>query len=90
MASWLLWRYLRRGDLHRPLPGWPRFLLRVLLACMVMAAAVLALRYWVGDWTAIADWRLRVAWLLAAVALGGVAYGAAQVALGLRPRDLRH
>ena len=88
--AWLLWRYLRRGDLHRPLPGWPRFLLRVLLACMVMAAAVLALRYWVGDWTAIADWRLRVAWLLAAVALGGVAYGAAQVALGLRPRDLRH
>ena len=88
--AWLLWRYLRRAGIYQPMPGWGRFLLRVVVACVVMAAAVLALRLWVGDWAAIDDWRLRVAWLLTAVAAGGIAYGLAQVALGLRPRDLRH
>lgn len=88
--AWLLWRYLRRAGIYQPMPGWGRFLLRVAVACVVMAAAVLALRLWVGDWAAIDDWRLRVAWLLTAVAAGGIAYGLAQVALGLRPRDLRH
>ncbi|GAB1408058.1 murein biosynthesis integral membrane protein MurJ [Thermomonas brevis] len=88
--AWLLWRYLRRAGIHAPLAGWGRFLLRMAAACVAMAAAVLALRLWVGDWAAIDDWRLRVAWLLAAVAVGGAVYALAQLALGMRPRDLRH
>lgn len=88
--AWLLWRYLRRAGLHAPMPGWGRYLLRMLVACASMAMAVLAIRAWIGDWALIGDWRLRVAWLLLAVAVGAAAYAGAQLALGLRPRDLRH
>ena len=86
----LLWRWLRRDGVYQPLPGWGRYLLRMLAACVAMAVAVLAIRAWAGDWAAIADWRLRVGWLLLAVGAGAGAYGIAQLALGLRPRHLRH
>lgn len=88
--AWLLWVYLRRAGLHQPQPGWGRYLLRMLVASIAMIAVVLAIRMWVGEWAAIGDWRLRVGWLLFAVAAGAAAYGLAQVALGLRPRHLRH
>lgn len=85
----LLWRYLRRAGLYRPLPGWGMFALRLLLACAAMAAVVLALRGWVGEWTAIDAWPLRVGWLLGIVAAGAATYAAAMFAAGLRPRHLR-
>lgn len=88
--AWLLWIYLRRAGLHQPQPGWGRYLLRMLVASLTMIAAVLAVRMWVGDWAAIDSWRLRVVWLLVAVGAGAIAYGLAQLALGLRPRHLRH
>lgn len=85
----LLWRYLRRAGLYRPLPGWGAFALRLLVACVAMAAAVLALRAWVGEWTAMDAWQLRVGWLLLIVAAGAVTYAVAMFASGLRPRHLR-
>lgn len=88
--AWLLWRYVRRADLVRLQPGWGWFWLRLVVACGVMGAAVLALRGWIGDWTAIESLLLRAGLLLAVVAAGALAYGAALLALGLRPRDLRH
>ena len=52
--AWLLWRYLRRAGLMRAAAGLGRASwLRLALACLVMAAVVLALRCWVGDWTAM-------------------------------------
>lgn len=88
--AWLLWRYLKRAGLMRPQPGWGRFWLRLGVACGVMAVAVLALRGWIGDWTAMESLVRRALLLLAVVAAGALAYGAALLALGLRPRDLRH
>ena len=88
--AWLLWRYLRRDGLLQPQPGWGAFAARLGVACVVMAAVVLMLRWWVGDWTAIASLWHRSFWLLATVAAGALAYGAALVATGLRPRHLRH
>lgn len=88
--AWLLWRYLRRDGLLRPRPGWGRHLIRIATGCMAMTAVVLAISWHVGDWTTIDDpWR-RVGWLLAVVAAGALAYGVALIAMGLRPRDLRH
>lgn len=84
----LLWRYLRRSGSHQPQPGWGVFGLRVLLACVAMAAVVLALRAWVGDWIALGV-AARIGWLLAAVAAGALAYAATLWLAGLRPRDLR-
>ena len=86
----LLWRFLRRAGLYRPQPGWGAYLLRLALACTAMAAVVLALRGWVGDWTALAGWQHRVGWLVAAIGAGATAYGLALLASGLRPRHLRH
>ncbi|MDQ3038928.1 MAG: murein biosynthesis integral membrane protein MurJ, partial [Pseudomonadota bacterium] len=71
-------------------PGWGRLWLQLGLACVVMAATVLALRWWVGDWTAIPSLLHRAFWLLLVVTAGGVAYVLSLLALGLRPRHLRH
>ncbi len=88
--AWLLWRYLKRADLLRLQPGWSRLWLQLGLACAVMAATVLALRWWVGDWTAIPSLLHRAFWLLMVVTAGGMAYVLSLLALGLRPRHLRH
>ncbi|MBB3343579.1 putative peptidoglycan lipid II flippase [Luteimonas sp. RC10] len=86
----LLWRYLRRRAIFVPEPGWGRYLLRLAGACVAMAAVVLALRGWIGEWTAISGWQHRIAWLALVIGAGAAAYGLAMVALGLRPRHLRH
>jgi putative peptidoglycan lipid II flippase len=88
--AWLLWRYLRRAGLLQPQPGWGRFALQLGAACLAMAAVVLAGRAWVGDWTAIDSVARRVLWLAAVIASGAATYGVVLLALGLRPRHLRH
>ena len=84
----LLWRSLRRRGLYQAEPGWWRWLARIALGLLAMAAAVLAVRGWVGEWTALTvPWRW--IWLLAAVAAGAGAYGLVMLATGLRLRHLR-
>lgn len=85
---WLLRRYVRRAGLHRAEPGWGVFAIRMLAACVVMAAVVLGLRGWIGDWDALGG-LARVWWLLAVVAAGGMSYALALAVFGLRPRHLR-
>lgn len=79
---------LRREGFYRRESGWSGWLLRIALACAVMVAVVLPIRLWVGDWGALLWWQ-RLAWLMAAVAAGGAAYGAVHAAFGLRLRHLR-
>ncbi|MCC7247160.1 MAG: murein biosynthesis integral membrane protein MurJ [Lysobacter sp.] len=88
--AWLLWRYLRRAGLLKPQPGWGMHLLRIGVGCGSMSAIVLLLNARIGDWTAIADPWWRAGLLLAVVAAGAATYAVALVALGLRPRHLRH
>lgn len=85
----LLWRRLRNEGLYTPEPGWGRWLARIAIGLLTMAVAVLAVRGWVGEWTALHG-AARWAWLLVAVGAGGAAYGATLIAFGLRPRHLRH
>lgn len=85
----LLWRYLRQQGLYRPEPGWANWLLRIGCGLVAMAVTVLAVRYRVGEWTGLSiAWRW--IWLLTVIAAGAASYGAVLVALGLRPRHLRH
>ncbi|MCG6118473.1 MAG: murein biosynthesis integral membrane protein MurJ [Aquimonas sp.] len=83
----LLWRVLRARGLYQPLPGWGRHLLRLSLACLAMAAALLAGReLWpdFGDYGALGRvWRLS-----ALVGGGAVVFALAMLALGFRPRDM--
>jgi putative peptidoglycan lipid II flippase len=90
LNAWMLWRALRRAQLYRPQAGWGGFMARLLLSCVAMSAVVLAMRGWIGDWTAITGWQWRVGWLLAAIAAGAGTYAVAMLACGLRPRHLRH
>lgn len=85
----LLWRWLRRDRIYRPQPGWARFVVQVVVACLLMAGAVLAVRWYAGDWTQLSA-PLRIGWLLAAIAGGAAVYGLALIACGLRPRHLHH
>jgi putative peptidoglycan lipid II flippase len=86
--AWLLWRYVRRAGLHRPQPGWGVFALRLGVACVAMALAVLGLAGWIGDFRALEPgWR--VGGLLGVVAAGVAAYVLALLLGGLRPRHLR-
>jgi len=88
--AWLLWRALRRAGIYRPQPGWGRFLLRLVVACVVMVVAVLALRLWLGEWTALIGVWQRVGALIGVIAAGGTAYAGALWLAGVRMGDLRH
>jgi len=84
----LLWRYLRRDGLYQATPGWWRLAAQIAAGCLLMALAVLALRAYVGDWSALRG-SLRLAWLLAAVGAGALAYAIGLLLAGLRPRHVR-
>ena len=85
-ALWLLAGLIRRGS-YRPLPGWGRFVLQVLLA----SAAVGALLWWGGrhfDWVALREQRLLRIGLLAGFIVGAAAlYFGALALAGVRLRS---
>lgn len=84
----LLLTGLLRSKRYRPAQGWPAFAIRILLACALLAAALL----WAEprfDWIALQQtplWRVAIA--LGLVAGGAAVYAVALLALGLRPADL--
>ncbi|OHC68782.1 MAG: murein biosynthesis integral membrane protein MurJ [Rhodocyclales bacterium GWA2_65_20] len=84
----LLYRGLRRRDIHRPLPGWPAFSLKLGAALLAMGATL---------WLAMGD---NAAWLVmsgahkvtrlsAVVAAGLFAYFATLALLGFRLADFK-
>ncbi|MBN3004381.1 murein biosynthesis integral membrane protein MurJ [Chromobacterium alkanivorans] len=84
-AGLLLRALLKRG-IYQPSAGWSGFLLKMAVAILAMAAALLALQWllpvhWHGP-----AWQ-RVAWLSLLVVAGAAVYFAALFALGFRPRD---
>jgi putative peptidoglycan lipid II flippase len=85
----LLWIWLRRAGIYVRQPGWARWLMRIAVGLVALAAAVWAVTRAAGDFTAMGD-AARWGWLLAAVAAGAGAYGTTLIVLGLRPRHLRH
>ena len=84
----MLYRGLVRADVYRARPGWGRLLARVAIACLVMAAGVLAIDARVGDWLAI-DSVTRIFWLSVICAGGAAAYFAAGWVTGLRAAQFR-
>jgi putative peptidoglycan lipid II flippase len=84
----LLWHWLKRAGVYQPQPGWSRFLLRLLRACMAMTAAVLAGMHWAPDFTQVAL-ASRILWLGLLVTGGVAVYGLAMLVMGFRLRELR-
>jgi putative peptidoglycan lipid II flippase len=88
LNTFLLWRGLRGEGVLVHSPGWPAFLMRVLVANLVMGALLLWLA---GDTLAWAQMPfLERVWRGGGgILLGATAYFAVLLALGMRPRHLR-
>ena len=83
----LLYRRLRRDGIYRPGPGWAGFALQLLIANGLMAVVAQAGAGDLNDWIAM-DALHRAGRLGAVIAACGLAYSAALLAMGLRPRHL--
>lgn len=85
----LLWYWLGRAGVYRRAPGWGRYFARLSLACAAMVAVLLAALRLLPEFTVMTMWS-RIGGLAALVAGGGLTYLSVLLALGMRPRDLRH
>lgn len=78
---------LRRRGIYAPLPGWPKAVLRIAFAAMLMGAGL-----WYGQtfvsWTAM-PWLMRACGVLVMVAAAAFAYFAVMFACGWRLSELR-
>ncbi|MCP5328349.1 MAG: murein biosynthesis integral membrane protein MurJ [Steroidobacteraceae bacterium] len=84
----LLWRGLRREGVYRPGPGWGLLLLRVGLASLVMAGALIWSAGEVGVWLEARPVE-RVGRLAVSIVLAAATYFAMLWLAGLRPAHLR-
>lgn len=84
-AGLLYWQ-LRRSDIFQPLPGWGRFLFKLVLAVAAMVGVLLALLQIMPAW-AEGDMLLRLLRLGALVVAGLLAYFGMLLLLGFRLRD---
>jgi putative peptidoglycan lipid II flippase len=84
-AGLLYWQ-LRRKGIYLPQPGWAKFLVKLVLAVLVMAAVLLALMHYMPAWEE-GGMLLRLLRLGVLVAAGASAYFAVLALLGFRPRD---
>lgn len=84
-ASLLYWQ-LRKQKIFQPEPGWARFLIRLIIAVLVMAGALIGMMMVMPAWD-VGTMPYRILRLLAVVIVGVVAYFATLAALGFKVRD---
>ncbi|WP_277052196.1 murein biosynthesis integral membrane protein MurJ [Zestomonas thermotolerans] len=82
----LLYRGLRQRGMYVPQPGWGKFLLKLLVAVVVMCVVLYGVMQLLPAWSegGMAERLLRLGLLVLA---GALAYFATLAALGFRPRD---
>jgi len=84
-AGLLYWQ-LRKQDIFQPQPGWFGFLVRLVLAVLAMAAALVGMLQLMPDW-ADGNMPWRLVRLAGVCAVGGGVYFAVLMLLGFRLRD---
>lgn len=85
-AAFLL-RGLLRSGAYQPQAGWWGFGARVVCACLVLAAVLLAAEQWI-DWIALGtDWPRRVGWMALVLPSAAAAYLLVLRLAGVRPRQ---
>jgi len=84
-AGLLYWQ-LRKQNIFTPQAGWGRFLTRLIIAVLVMAAALFGMLYVMPDW-AQGNMAHRLIRLMVVVVVGVVAYFATLALLGFRVKD---
>ena len=84
-AALLYWQ-LRKQKIFTPQPGWARFLVRLVIAVLVMAAALVGMLHVMPDW-AQGTMLYRLLRLMAVVVTGVVAYFATLAILGFKVKE---
>ena len=84
----LLYRGLHRDGVYQPAKGWLAYLIRLILANLAMASALLWLVADIDQWLAWSLWQ-RVSQTAFLVFTGIGIYGATLLISGVRPRHLR-
>jgi len=84
-ASLLYWQ-LRKQKIFTPQPGWSHFLLRLVIAVVVMAAALVGMLYVMPDW-ATGTMPYRLLRLMIVVGAGIVAYFVTLALLGFKVKE---
>jgi len=84
-AGLLYWQ-LRKQQIFTPQPGWSSFLLRLVIAVLVMAAALVGMLYVMPDWS-LGTMPYRLLRLMAVVVVGVVAYSPPLAVLGFKVKE---
>ncbi|MDU5687951.1 MAG: lipid II flippase MurJ, partial [Kluyvera cryocrescens] len=84
-AGLLYWQ-LRKQKIFTPQPGWSKFLVRLVVSVLVMAAALLGMMHVMPEWS-LGTMPYRLLRLLAVVVVGIVAYFATLAILGFRIKE---
>ncbi len=82
----LLLYHLHDSGAYQPNQGWLVFIVKLVIAVLVMAVGLYYASLWAGDWLSMAPLK-RILSLAVIVALGMVLYFIALAALGFRPKD---
>ncbi len=85
----LLFRGLYRFGIYHPSPGWPRFLLTLLGANLVMAMVLWGFTTYLDQWLLWSGWQ-RAGWMLLTCLSGMLVYTLFLLVGGMRPSHLRH
>jgi Uncharacterized membrane protein, putative virulence factor, COG0728 len=84
-AGLLYWQ-LRKQGIFTPQPGWKSFLLRLVIAVLVMAAALAGVLYVMPEWSQ-GTMPYRLLRLMAVVGVGAAAYFATLALLGFKLKE---
>ncbi len=84
-AGLLYWQ-LRKQDIFTPQPGWASFLVRLIVAVLVMSAALLGMMHVMPEWS-LGTMPYRLMRLMAVVGVGVVAYFATLAVLGFKVKE---
>ncbi|MDU2940294.1 MAG: murein biosynthesis integral membrane protein MurJ [Enterobacteriaceae bacterium] len=84
-ASLLYWQ-LRKKKIFTPQPGWGSFLLRLIVAVVIMAAVLLGMMHLMPEWSQ-GEMPMRILRLMGVVVAGVVAYFATLAVLGFKVKE---
>ncbi len=85
--SGLLYWYLRKQEVFKPLSGWAKLIIQVVLANAILVAFLLWFTPPVAEWL-LFDWEERLTWLFGLVFAVIAIYGISLLLLGLNPRRM--
>ncbi len=83
----LLYWYLTKQAVFKPLAGWGKLIIKVLVANVVLVTTILLINPDLGHWLSFTGWE-RMAWLLGLVLSVIVVYFATLMLVGLNPKRL--